>query len=228
MRFDPIGALLRGDPADEDQIIGLGDDGNVRFVLREVEPVVTRRYPIQVERGYWKALRVADRRQRGVRVVRENSVDDVEIETPVHRDESWGLRQTHEGECPDVSVRVDHVEFIGSLIDVSEHLQVQVRRDLLEFCTCHRHTKGFGAARHEFRIGARLTSGEQRHVMPAPNEVVGEGADDTFSPSVHQRWYGLIERGDEGDTHVNSLLGYSPRRPLQKRCAWYGDRCRRQ
>ena len=89
-----------------------------------------------------QTLMLADRHERNVAVVRQDGAHDVEVEATMHGDQRRNRAGPGEWQCPDVGVGVDDVEFVGPVVDVGEHPEVDVRRDLFEFTRVMAKRKG--------------------------------------------------------------------------------------
>src|SRR5215216_501679 len=75
--------------------------------------------------------------------------------------------------------------------------------------------------------------GEQRHVVPTPDELLGQEGNDPFRSTVQRGWHWFHERSQDGDPHCTVLLrdpsisvGQVSRRGLEPRilpnalCCW--------
>ena len=67
-------------------------------------------------------------------------------------------------------MRMDDVEVVGVLIDVRKHRELQVGSEFLFACEAQR----LRTCRPQFCAGLRVAGGEQRYVMTAAHEFLGD------------------------------------------------------
>src|SRR5438105_3621985 len=90
-------------------------------VAVEVEAVVDRREPVDVDVVEGAALMVADRYERHVGVHGNRLADMVDVEAAVHRDDGRCVGVAGEGQGPHVHVRMNQIELTGTPVYVGQH-----------------------------------------------------------------------------------------------------------
>ena len=92
------------------------------------------------------------------------------------------------------------VELVLPLVELGQHLQVQVRGEIRQLFAAEPGAQGL-AVRLQHRIRLRRLGGEQGHVVTLGHQTITEGRDDPLGPAVGARRHGLVERSDLRDPH---------------------------
>ena len=195
-------------------------DGRVRALLRrdapeeEEEPTGSGVEPEQIagqammdgrrprHAGERRALRIAHRHQShlGKGAIDRRELRQVEPAVERH-DRRRGVPGQRQPEV--VGVTVDDVEVAGALVDAEEHGEVErhgVDRPAAEAQTLR-------AAGNQARAGDRVPAGEERDVVSAGDQLLGQEGDHPFGPAVAARRDALVERGDLRDSHDAESFG---------------------
>ena len=92
---------------------------------------------------------------------------------------------------------MQEVEFAGALIDLLQHQHVQRVR------VTHRAVEPQGPRPYRFkpRRGHRISTGEQRHLMPECDQFLRQPRHHAFGSPVKLRWNRLRQRCDLGNMH---------------------------
>ena len=160
--------------------------------------VVHRPRPPEAEVVERPPLRVADRHERDVAELAIERPQPRQVEPPVQRVHGGRRHQTGERKGEVVHVAVNHVEVGGPPerhVELADGVRAQqvVRRRL--------QPHGALGDRHQPGRGARIAAGEQRDVVTAARELVGEIGHDALGASIAPRRHGLEEGSHLRDTH---------------------------
>ena len=63
-----------------------------------------------------------------------------------------------------------------------------------------------GADRNQCRRRLRVARGEERHIVPAPDELLRQERNDPFRSAIQRRWHRLHQRGQDSDPQCTFLL----------------------
>ncbi len=96
---------------------------------------------------------------------------------------------------------MDHVELVGTGVDLGQHLQMEMRCDVDHLLPAHLPPQRLGHDGNEMRRGVRRTRAEQRHVVAGGHHPVGERGNHPFGAAVQGRRHRLEQRRDLGDAH---------------------------
>ena len=219
-RDRPVRALVRAEPAQEEQVVAAMRLARVEtrsiafgIVAAHGRSGIGRRWFSEIE------IRLHARRELGDRPVRVLRL--VRVERPVHGVQDWSLDQAAERGCRNPGVVVDHVELVRPRVagEGVAHLRQrapdQLARRLLEDV-------------REVRLRQRVAGREERHVVARVGEPVREQRDDELDAPVAGRRHGEPDGRQNGDaqlvTHAVRPERCHPRRARPNSCRTRGSR----
>ncbi|GBD19206.1 hypothetical protein HRbin27_01710 [bacterium HR27] len=166
----------------------------------EPYPVVDRADPAQRQVSDRLPLAPADADQPLIGKPTQHPAGLRHIQPPMERGDRRRRHTTREGEGEVIDMRVDDVELVGPGVHLLEHRHVERDRILGA-----EETQPPFSHRHQARAGLRIGRREERHVVPAPDQLLDERVHDTFRPTVQLGRYRFEERRDLRDPHASSL-----------------------
>ena len=126
--------------------------------------------------------------------------EEVEVQPAVHGQDGGYLAQAGEGKGPDVEVGVHDVEVVCPLVDLGQHLQVQVGCEVDQLLPAEALAQRL-LERLQHRRRLRRLRREKGDLVPLRDQTVAQGGDHSLGPAVRTRRDGLVERSDLRDPH---------------------------
>ena len=100
-----------------------------------------------------------------------------------------------------VGVEMQDVEFMCSAPYPVKHREMMDQWIL----TAHVETQGGATARFQCGRGLRVAAGKKRHLVPKPDQFLGQIRHDPFGSAIEPRRTTLIKRSDLRDFHGISI-----------------------
>ena len=193
-----VGALLRGDAAEEGEVAALRL--RVERAVLSRQSVMDGREPVDVL-GHRIALVVRDRHQGHAR---EGTVDRHEVrhvEAPVHRREALVVQVLEHRVLQQVDMEVQNVELVRPLVHVMQHREVA--RGMI---TIAEKTEAFRRAGCQLGRSLRIAAGEQGHVVALADQFLGDPRHHALGTAIELRGYGLRQRSNLSNAHEASPM----------------------
>jgi hypothetical protein len=146
------------------------------------------------------ALVIGDAHERHAREAFKDRPDFGQVEPAVQRGEERRLLPAEQTEGPVIHVEVDQVELAGALAHLLH--QQHMRRNGVADRRIQAQRPWPGG--HQGRSGSRISTCEQRHLMPERHQFLGQERHNPFGAAVEFGWNCLVERSNLGDSHCNT------------------------
>src|SRR5262245_20648896 len=119
------------------------------------------------------------------------------MQPPMESRHIWARMPPQQGELQIVAVEMDDVE-AGYVLEDQFYQTHVMRSRLMAFAVA---PQGLRTGLDQPRIRLRVAAGEQRDLMPQPDQFLGQIGDDPLRPPIQLRGDAFVKRGDLRDSH---------------------------
>ena len=154
-----------------------------------------RREPVRMRRA--PALCVRDRNERRVAQNVQQRAQVAAADYAMQRRDRRHVQAARERQMQRLGMKVNDVEFVGARGHAFELRDVMDER-VRNLAVVPQRAR---AARHERGRSGRIGAREQRHLVAARDERLGQVVDDPLGGAVTRGRHAFVERGNLGNTH---------------------------